>query len=145
MSSFTKAAFALLSLCSVSVIANQAEAASASAVQTGVTIANNTASPVKLIGKVNISGEMTPPAVATIEGGTPYVGTSKTSGGMDAGTLQYGSCIFHWSTMKNTNPMTGSVTWSFSQNAQPTAKCKAVSNTANYTTGEHAVTFSINN
>lgn len=145
MISFTKAAFALLSLCSVSVVANQAEAASASIIPTGITITNNTTAPVKLIGKVNISGEMTPAALGTIEGSKSYIGTSRTTGVMDGGTLQYGPCRFHWSTMQTTNPMTGAVSWSFSQTASPATKCKAVSNTANYTTGEHAVTFSINN
>lgn len=120
--------------------------AQADTIQTTVTFNNATSSPVSLIGKINISGTASPGVPTTI----PANGTSgpilfTTDGVVDAGTLQYKSCSFHWGTLENVDPVYGTVTWTLTPTAYSNSSCSATVTTANYFTGQHAVVFTVKN
>ena len=119
--------------------------AGTTAQSTSVEIDNDSSTAAALTQKVNLSGTANPTFPSSIAVGKSYAGVTTTSASSDAGTVWYGDCEFHYSTIMNTDPSTGTVSWTFSQSVLSggTTNCKAISTSANYETGAHAVQFII--
>ena len=138
---FLKSSLILLSVYALMGLTAQAQADTTS---TTITFVNATSSNISLLMKPNLSGSLSPEAPQTITTTNPSVTLfSETSGDMDGGTIYYGTCRFNWSTVKNVDPMTGMVSWTFSQLPATSSSCSAIATTANYSTGAHAIIFTV--
>lgn len=142
MAIFSKMGFAVIPTLALNLSIGAAFAGTTSQ-STSVEVENGSSTTQTLEGKPNVSGTVTPAFPSSIAAGVTYSGTSVTNQTSDAGTIQYGDCQFHWSTIMSTNPETGAESWTFSQSvlSGSSTNCKAVAVSENYETGQHSVEF----